>query len=73
MSQIQIGFRTVISNEYFAVLDGIHGTRVDVDVWVKFLHGNFAASGFQKPSKGSSGNTLSKTGNHAAGDKHIFY
>ena len=45
VAKIQISFRTVIGNEHFTMLDWIHGSRVNVDVRIKFLHGNFVATG----------------------------
>ena len=50
MSQIQICLRSVIRDKYFAVLNGIHSTWINIDVGVKFLHGNPVASGLQKPA-----------------------
>ena len=48
MSQVQIGFRTVIGDEYFTMLNWIHRTRVNIDIRVKFLHGYFVATHFQQ-------------------------
>ena len=46
VSQIKVGFRTVIGDENLAVLNRVHRTRVSVDVRVKFLHRHFVSSGF---------------------------
>ncbi len=46
MSQIQICLSAVIRDEDFAVLHRIHGSRVDVDIRVEFLHGDFVAARF---------------------------
>ena len=46
VSQIQIRLCTVICHKYFAVLYRIHGAGVNVDVGIKFLHGDFVAPGF---------------------------
>ena len=46
MSEIEIGFRTVIGYEYFSVLYRIHGSRVNVDIWIEFLHGDRVAACF---------------------------
>ena len=37
VAQVQVGFRSVVGNKNFAVLDWIHRARVDVQVWVEFL------------------------------------
>ena len=46
MSKVKVSFSAVIGNENFAVLYRVHGTWIDIDVGVKFLHGNFVTSGF---------------------------
>ena len=73
MPQVQICFRTVLRDEYLSVLDGIHGSGVNVYVGIKFLHGDFISPGLQKASKGSSGDSFSQTGNNASGHKYVFY
>ena len=50
VSQIKVGFRTVIGNEYFAVLNWVHGARINVDIRIKFLHRDTVTSHFQKSS-----------------------
>ena len=46
MSKVQISFSTVISDKNFTVLDWVHGSWIDVDVRVEFLHGNFVSACF---------------------------
>ena len=45
MAQIKIGLHAVISYEHFTMLNGVHGSGIDVDVGIEFLHGHFVASG----------------------------
>ena len=73
MAKIQIGLGTVVGDEYLAVLNRVHGTRVNVDVGVKFLHGYFVTACFQQTSKGCCGDTFTEAGNNAAGNKDILY
>ncbi len=73
MSQIQIRLRSVIRHKYFSVLDGVHGTRVDIDIRVKFLHGHLVATHFQKSSQRGGGNSLSQTGNNTTCHKNVLY
>ena len=47
MSQIQIGFRTILGHIYFAVLVRTHGAGVYVDIGIQLLRGNLQTSGFQ--------------------------
>ena len=53
MAQIQVRFRPVVSDEHFPVLVGAHGTRVDVDVGIEFLDGDFVASALEQTSQRS--------------------
>ncbi len=46
MPQIQVGFRAVVGDEYFPMLYGVHGSGVDIDIRVEFLHGYFVAARF---------------------------
>ena len=72
VAQIQIRLRTVLGNVDLSVLIRAHGTRVDVDIRVQLLGGNFQPPGLQQPAQGGSRNALAQTGNHAAGYKDIF-
>ena len=40
MAQIQIGFRSVVSYVNLPVLEGIHCSRIDIDVRVQLLVGD---------------------------------
>ena len=51
MSQIQIRFGSVIGYKYFSVLYRIHGSGINIDVRVEFLHGHRISAGFQKPAE----------------------
>ena len=46
MSKVKVSFSTVICDENFSVLDWVHGSWIDVDVRVEFLHGNFVSTCF---------------------------
>lgn len=58
MTEIQIGFRAVIGDEDFAMLIRAHGARVDIDVRVEFLNGDFVASVLQQSAQGCSGDAF---------------
>ena len=73
MSQIQIGLRAVVGDKHFSVLDRVHGTRVHVDIGIKFLHRHMISARLQQSSQGSCRNSLSKSRHHAAGHKYILY
>ena len=46
MSKVKVSFCTVVCDEYFTMLDGIHCTWIYINVRVKLLHGDLIASGF---------------------------
>ena len=73
MAKVKVGFCAVIGDEYLAVLDRIHGSRVDVDVRVKFLHGYLIAACFEQTAQRCCGDTLSKSGNDTACYENVFY
>ena len=73
VTEIQIGFCTVVRYEYFTVLVRAHGTRIHVDIRVKFLDRDLIAAGFQQTTQRSRGDSLTQSGHNAAGDKYIFW
>ena len=46
MSQIQIGLRAILRDEYFAVLDRVHGAGINIDIWINFCMVTFVTSCF---------------------------
>ena len=38
MAKIKVCFGTVISYEYFTMLNRIHCSRINIDIWIKLLH-----------------------------------
>ncbi|CUP34884.1 Uncharacterised protein [Bacteroides xylanisolvens] len=60
MTEIQIGFRAVIGDEDLAVLVRAHGARVDIDVRIEFLNGDFVASVLQQSAQGCSGDAFAQ-------------
>ncbi len=71
VTQVQIGFGAVFSNEHFPVLDRAHGTRIDVDVRIQFHHGHIEATGFKNGCEGGCGNAFTQRGYNPAGHKNI--
>ena len=50
VTEIQIGFRSIIRYEHFTVLNRVHGSRINVDIWIELLHGDFVATRFEQTS-----------------------
>ena len=72
VAQVQVCFGTVVGDEYFAVLVGAHGARVDIDVGIEFLDGNLVSSVLQKSAQGCGGNAFAQGRNNAAGYEDVF-
>ena len=72
MAEVEVGLRAVLGDEYLAVLERAHGARVDVDVGVELLRGNFQAAAFQQPAERCGRDALAQTGNHAAGHEDVL-
>ena len=47
VTKIQVGFCSVIGYKYLSMLNRVHSSGINVDVWVKLLHGYLKASGLQ--------------------------
>ena len=72
MPQVQVGFGAVFGNEDLAVLEGVHGAGVHVDVRVQLLKGDSQAPGLQQRPDGRRRHPLAQGGQHPAGDKDQF-
>ena len=48
VAEVEVGFAAVVGDEHFPVLVRAHGPRVEVDVGVEFLDGDFHAPAFQQ-------------------------
>ncbi len=71
VTQVQIGFSAVFSNEHFPVLDWAHGARIDVDVRIQFHDSYIEPTGFKNGCQGSCGNAFTQRGYDPAGHKNI--
>lgn len=50
MSQIEIGFQTVVGHEHFAVLERRHRPRVHIDIRIELLRSDLVSACFQQSS-----------------------
>jgi hypothetical protein len=46
MAKVQVGFRAIVGHEYFTMLKGAHGARIDVEIRVEFLERDPEAAAF---------------------------
>ena len=72
MPEVEVGFRPVFGDENFAVLEGIHRSRVDVHIWVQFLYGYRIAALSQQSSERCRHNALAEPRNDAPGYEYIL-
>jgi hypothetical protein len=52
VAEVEVGLSPVLGHEDLAVLEGVHGARVYVDVRVELLHGHPQAPALQEPTEG---------------------
>ena len=77
MADVKIGLCSVIGHENFAVLIGVHRSRVNIEIGVE-LHNRYAvAPCFQQPAQCGGGDAFAQRGNYAPGNEnqlgvHVF-
>ncbi len=49
VTQVEVGFGSVIGDIDFPVLEGTHGPRIDIQVGIEFLDRDLVAVAFEKP------------------------
>ena len=72
MSQVKVGFGSVLGDIYFSVLIGAHGSGIHIDIRVKLLRRHLQPPRLQQPSQRSRRDSLAQTRYHASRDKYIF-
>ena len=72
MTQVQVGLVTVLGHEDLTMLEGAHGTGVDVQIRVGLLHRYFVATRLEQTAQRGRGNTLAQGRNHATGYEHML-
>ena len=48
VAEVEVGLRTVLGDEHFAVLEGVHGARINVQVRIQLLHRYAQTTGGQQ-------------------------
>ena len=72
VAEIQIGLRSVISNEHFPVLERAHGSRIHVQVRIQLLHKHLEPAGFHDRANRCRGDSFAKTRANSSGDNDEF-
>jgi hypothetical protein len=59
VSQVEVSLASVISDVDLAVLTGIHGARIHIEIRVKFAHRDFKTTRLEESPERGSGESLS--------------
>ncbi len=70
MTQVEIGFGPVIGDVDLAVLKGVHGAGIDIDVGIELLKGDCQSPALQQGADGGSRQSFAQRGEDAAGDEN---
>ena len=72
VTEVEIGLTTVVGDEHLAVLERVHGARIDVDVRVQLLHGDAQTPGLEEAAEGGGRQALPEGAGDAAGDENVL-
>ena len=71
VSDVEVGFSTVVGDKDFTVLEGVHRTGVNVQVGVELLHGHREATCAKKLTEGRGRQALTERRCNAAGHENL--
>ena len=72
VAEIEVGLAAVVGDEHLAVLEGVHGSGVDVDVRVELLHRDPQAPALEQPAQRGRGQILAQGTRHPTGDEDVL-
>ena len=72
MTQVEIGFRPVVSDKDFAVLERAHRPGIHVQVRVEFQERDLQSSRLEERSHGRGGEPFAERADHTSGHKDVF-
>ena len=72
VTEVEVGFRAVVGDVYFAVLERTHRAGVYIDIRVELLRGNLKAAALEQATERGGRDALAQTGDDAAGYKDVF-
>ena len=73
VAQVEVGLGAVVGDEHFAVLVRAHRARIDVDVRIQLLRGDFIAARLQEPAQARRRDALAEPGHDAARDEYVLH
>ena len=69
---VQVGLCTIIGDEHFAVLEGVHGARIHVQIRIQLLHHHAQSAAGKQVAKRCGGKTFTQRGHDPTGHKDVF-
>ena len=72
VAQVEVGLTAVVGDVHLAVLEGVQGPRVDVDVGVELLDRHPQAPGLQESTEGCRGDPLAQRTGHTTRYEHML-
>ena len=72
MTEVEIGFTTIVGDEHLAMFKRVHGARVNIDVRIKFLHRDAQTAHLQQASERRSGESFAEGARHASRHEHML-
>ncbi|GBE21977.1 hypothetical protein BMS3Bbin01_01331 [bacterium BMS3Bbin01] len=72
VSEVEVGLAPIVGDEHLSVLEGVHRSRIDVDVRIQLLVDDAQTPCFEESSKGGCSDPLPKTGDHTTRYEHIL-
>ncbi len=72
MPQIEIRFRSILSDENLSVLEGRHRARVNIEIGIYFLEGDGDISALEYPADRGDSNPLPHRAYYASGNEDVL-
>ena len=72
VAEVEVGLATVVGDEDLAVLERVHGSRIDVDVRVQLLDQDPESPLLEESTQGGGSEALSERTGNAARDEDVF-
>ncbi len=72
VAEIEVRFGSIIGDKDFAVLEGAHGARVDIEIGIEFLHADAEAAAFEQTADGRGGDAFSEGRDNTTGHEDVL-
>src|SRR5712691_1295079 len=72
MTDVEVGFGSVVGDEHLAVLERVHRAGIDVDVRIELLHDDAQAARTEESAEGRSGEPFAEARGDASGNEDVL-